>query len=298
MEAEPTTPAPEEARRCPNCAAPAAGAFCAACGQAQRPLRVPFHLLVAEALDESLSLDSKLARTLPALFLRPGDATRAWRAGRRASFTSPTKLYLVASFLFFFALALGPDFRLNVGTSGANIGPARADGSAVKADPAKLAALRAEGGIRGAFADHLERLQALPPAEAQRQVNAALVENAAKAMFVLVPLMGLVLLLLHVRRRALRQARGAVYYAEHLTFALHAQTVTFVLLLPGLAAGSGVATAAGLLVSGAHLLVAMRRVYETSWAGTVLRWAVLSLVYLFALAIAVAGAAGAAVLTS
>lgn len=290
MEAEPTTSAPEEARRCPNCVAPAPGAFCAACGQAQRPLRVPFHRLVAEALDESLSLDSKLARTLPALFLRPGEATRAWREGRRASFTSPTKLYLVASFLFFFALALGPDFRLSIGTSGANIGPAREDGSPLKADPAKLAALRAEGGIRGAFADHLERLQALPPAEAQRQVNAALVENAAKAMFVLVPLMGLVLLLLHVRRR--------VTYAEHLTFALHAQTVTFALLLPGLAAGSGVTTTAGLLVSGAHLLVAMRRVYETSWAGTVLRWAVLSLVYLFALALAVAGAAGAAVLTS
>jgi hypothetical protein len=290
MEAEPTTPGHEEVRRCPNCAAPAPGAFCAACGQAQRPLRVPFRRLVAEALDESLSLDSKLARTLPALFLRPGDATRAWREGRRASFTSPTKLYLVASFLFFFALALGPDFGLRVGISGANIGPAQEGASPVKADPAKLAALRAEGGLRAAFADHLERLQALPPSEAQRQVNAALVENAAKAMFVLVPLMGLVLLLLHVRRR--------ITYAEHLTFALHAQTVTFALLLPGIAMGSGGATAAGLVVSGVHLLVAMRRVYGTSWVGTALRWAMLSLVYLLALAFAVAGAAGAAVLTS
>jgi len=288
---EPATAAPEAGPHCPNCSAPAAGRFCASCGQEQRELRIPFRRALAEALDEALSLDSRLARTLPALFLHPGAATRAWREGRRASSTSPTKLYLLASFLFFLALALAGGLPVQIGTGkAAGATGAAANPHPVNAAPGSLAELRASGWIGAAFADHLERLSALPAEEASRRIGDALSGHAAQAMFVLVPLMALVLKLLHARR--------GVYYTEHLTLAVHAQTVTFAFLLPGVIAGSPGAALAGLAASGLHLLLAMRRVYGTGWVGTLARWLALSFAWVVALSLAVLAATAAAVLTA
>jgi hypothetical protein len=278
-------------RPCPNCGGPAPEPFCPRCGQAQRPLRVPFLRVLGEALDETLSLDSKLAHTLPALFLRPGEATRAWREGKRASHTSPLKVYLLASFVFFFATAVGPDFKTRAGTSGIQIGPAQVEPQGpVQAEPGELEAMRERGPVAALLAGHLERLQKLPPEEATRRLNAGMVDNAARAMFVLVPLAALVLLLLHARR--------GFYYTEHLTFTVHAQAVTFALLTPGVALASPVLTAGGSVLAIAHLLVAMRRFYGLGWPGTVVRWAVLSLAYLVLVVAGVLGATVVAVLSA
>jgi hypothetical protein len=249
--------------------------------------------MVAEALEETVSLDGKLAHTLPALFLRPGAATRHHIEGRRASFTSPLKLYLFASFAFFLAVALGPDFGLRMGgtvTSADDGGEEAGEVSPVQASEGSRAELRAAGSVGGLLADRLETLQALPPREAQRRLNEALVENVARAMFVLVPLMALALLALHARR--------GLTYTDHLVAATHAQTVTFALLLPGVALGSEALTFSGLGIAAGHLFLAMRRVYRTSWAGTALRWLCLSTVYAVAVGFAVVGATVAAVLTS
>jgi hypothetical protein len=249
--------------------------------------------VVAEALEETISLDSKLSRTLPALFLHPGAATRHFVEGRRASFTSPLKLYLLASFAFFLALAVGPDLRLRIGGSNLSFGPTEvpaAEEPPVQASAEELAGLRARGVLGGALADRLASIQALPPREAQRRMNAALVDNSARAMFLLVPLMALVLLALHPRRGLL--------YTEHLVAAVHAQTVTFAFLLPGVVLGSGGVTLAGLAAAGGHLLLALRRIYGTGWAGTAARWLALSFAYLVAVSLTVAGAALLAIFTS
>jgi len=277
--------------RCPNCAAPGAGRFCSACGQEQRALRVPFRRVLGEALDEALSLDSRLARTLPALFLHPGAATQAWREGRRASFTSPTKLYLLASFVFFLALALAGGLPVRIGAgSGAGVTSSPASPHPVNVGAGSLAELRTSGRVGAAFADHLERLSALPAEEADRRIGSALSGHAAQAMFVLVPVMALVLKLLHLRR--------GVYFTEHLTLAVHAQTVTFALLLPGVIASSPRLTLLGLAAAGLHLLAAMRRVYGAGWVATLARWSALSLAWVIAVSLAVIASTAAAVLTA
>ena len=281
------------ARRCPNCGAAAPGRFCATCGQEQRDLRVPFRGVVAEALEETISLDSKLSRTLPALFLHPGAATRHFVEGRRASFTSPLKLYLLASFAFFLALAVGPDLRLRIGGSNISFGPTEVPAGeqpVVQASAEEMAELRSLGAFGAALAARVDELKALPPREAQRRMNAALVDNSARAMFLLVPLMALVLLALHPRR--------GLFYTEHLVAAVHAQTVTFAFLLPGVVLGSGGVTLAGLAAAGGHLFLAMRRIYGTGWAGTAARWLALSFAYLVVVSLTVAGAALLAVFTS
>lgn len=96
------------ARPCPDCGHPASGAYCSRCGQRTdvdpRSLRHWFR----EALEETLSLDGTLLRSLRALGLRPGFLTVEWREGRRASWTTPFRLYLLSSLVYFTASVLVP----------------------------------------------------------------------------------------------------------------------------------------------------------------------------------------------
>jgi hypothetical protein len=258
------------------------GRFCAACGQeAARTLRIPFHRLVGEALGELLSLDSKVGRTLPPLLRRPGSMTRAWLDGRRASHTSPVKLYLAFSFLFFLAAAVVP--------GGEPADAARPDdGDGIQAEDESLASLRASGALGARIAARLDELRALPPGEVNRRIGAGLQENLPKAMFALVPALALFLRLAYLR--------AGVYLAEHLVFALHAHAVAFALALPGAAAGSSRVRSIGFGVAALHGVAALRGAYGGTWWGTIGRAAVAGSLYLVALGLALAAAALAAFL--
>ncbi len=59
--------------------------------------------VIRDAFSETLELDGKLPRTLRALAWPPGHLTTEWLRGRRASFVSPLRLYVVAALVFFVA---------------------------------------------------------------------------------------------------------------------------------------------------------------------------------------------------
>jgi len=91
---------------CPNCQTLLHGKFCAKCGQNQQGMDRFFLSLVAEAFDNIFSFDSRTARTLFALLLRPGLLTSEYFAGRRARYIQPLRLYFIASLLFFLFLSI------------------------------------------------------------------------------------------------------------------------------------------------------------------------------------------------
>jgi Skp family chaperone for outer membrane proteins len=85
---------------CLNCGTALAGPHCHQCGQAahvHRTLTAFWHDLAHSVLH----FDGKLWRTLPLLALRPGELTRRYVAGQRASFVSPMALFLFSVFLMF-----------------------------------------------------------------------------------------------------------------------------------------------------------------------------------------------------
>jgi hypothetical protein len=85
---------------CLNCGTGLIGAHCHQCGQAghvHRTLTAFWHDLAHSVLH----FDGKLWRTLPLLALRPGELTRRYVAGQRASFVSPMALFLFSVFLMF-----------------------------------------------------------------------------------------------------------------------------------------------------------------------------------------------------
>jgi len=90
---------------CLNCGAPLAGPFCHECGQhahVHRTLGAFFH----DFLHGVLHFEGKIWRTLPLLAWKPGELTRRYIDGERASFVSPIALFLFCVFLMFAVVGL------------------------------------------------------------------------------------------------------------------------------------------------------------------------------------------------
>ncbi len=280
---------PAGAASCLNCGAPAAQRFCPACGQptGHSPQR-PFREIAGEVLEETIALDSRFGHTVLPLLFRPGLVAAEHLAGRRARYTSPLKLYLLFSFLFFVAAALAPASRenLRVVVLGGGAGGVRAAPISARETEAGLAELRAKGTLGARLADRFEALQAMPPAQVQARIRASIQENGPRVVFFLVPVLAF-LLKLGWRRR---------YYAEHLVTALHAHAVGFAALLPGELLGSASARDAGTVAACAWALMALRRIHGEGWARTAAKGIAVLLAYAAALGLGLAAVLSAGLL--
>jgi hypothetical protein len=140
---------------CLNCGTALMGRHCHRCGQAghvHRTLTAFWHDLAHSVLH----FDGKLWRTLPLLAWRPGELTRRYVAGQRASFVSPMALFLFSVFLMFAVFS----------TIGGPIG----NGSSMKAEQASA---EESAEVRRKFAE--ERAKSLEKLNDLRKVRAGLV---------------------------------------------------------------------------------------------------------------------------
>lgn len=90
---------------CLNCGTKLEGPFCHECGQhahVHRTLSAFFH----DFLHSVLHFEGKFWRTLPLLVWKPGELTRRYIDGQRASFVSPIALFLFTVFLMFAVMGL------------------------------------------------------------------------------------------------------------------------------------------------------------------------------------------------
>jgi hypothetical protein len=134
-------------RDCLNCGTALAGAFCHECGQkghVHRSLGAFGH----DLLHGVFHFEGKIWRTLPMLLWRPGDLTRRYIDGQRATFVGPLPLFLFCVFLMFAVVSwTAGSIRFD--------GPAleRQMEESLKADEARLGTLetqRAAAAARGA----------------------------------------------------------------------------------------------------------------------------------------------------
>ena len=90
---------------CLNCGTVLTGEYCHRCGQrghVHRSLSAFFH----DLLHGVFHFEGKIWRTLPLLASRPGELTRRYIEGQRATFVSPIALFLFSVFLMFAVLSL------------------------------------------------------------------------------------------------------------------------------------------------------------------------------------------------
>lgn len=148
---------------------------------------------------ETFDIDSRLARTLSALAIRPGFLTAEYCRGRRASYSPPLRLYLFISVVFFLILALqqGVLPEVGSGTTATTGGPGASTGSD----------------------DPLEALEVYP------RLADAVRDYVPVLMFLLLPFFALLLKILYPDR----------LYVDHLIFSLHIHAIGFIvtgLMLP------------------------------------------------------------------
>lgn len=99
-------PMSETRANCRNCGEALIGPYCSHCGQHEGRGDFSFVDVAGEVLDELLSWDSRLWRTLVPLVFRPGFLTAEFIAGRRARYVPPFRLYLIISFVLFLVVSL------------------------------------------------------------------------------------------------------------------------------------------------------------------------------------------------
>jgi hypothetical protein len=90
--------------RCLNCGAQLRGRYCHVCGQSADDHHRSILHLAWEAVEGFTHLDGRLAKTLPALLLRPGRLARDHIEGRRARHVPPFRLFLIALLIFMLAM--------------------------------------------------------------------------------------------------------------------------------------------------------------------------------------------------
>lgn len=293
-------------RPCLNCGDPTVGTYCPVCGQRKVDVRVSLRRMAREALDDQLSLNSTLPRTLGALLLRPGLLTREYVQGRIVRFVPPFRLYLVSSLVFFLVLPFvaDPDRIAMSEDSEERVDSLRA---AALSDSVLLAHARATGEDTTSYARAIrergrvrtggtislgpdpedvgpllrpmmrriqraeDRLNALPQREALRLLVETMEENAPIGVFVMMPFSALILKLLYVRRKR--------FYVEHFVFALHVHSFAFLAGAVTLLSPWDALDAALMLWFLVYLFVALKRVYAQGALRTFAKYVALGVAY-------------------
>jgi hypothetical protein len=302
-------------RPCLNCGDETVGMFCPRCGQRKVDVRVSLRRMLMEVMEDQLSVNSTLPRTLAALFFRPGHLTREYVQGRIVRYIPPFRLYLVSSLIFFVILPFiaDPDqIQADVEKGMRADSVRRASPAAVAARDSAVRVARAAASTPGrrtaAREDEADdddsismnvgirdtmkvpapfrplnrrllrgqdRLNSMPKPEAVRTLVAAGEENAPTGVFVMMPLFAFILKLLYARRKR--------FYVEHFVFALHVHSFAFLMFTLMMVLRVGWLNAVMATWFVLALFLAMKRVYGQGWFRTVTKFIVLSWAYLFVL---------------
>lgn len=88
-------------KNCLNCNAEINGRYCSVCGQENvEPAESAWHL-VTHFFNDITHFDGKFFSTLKYLIFKPGFLSAEYRAGRRASYLNPVRMYVFTSAIFF-----------------------------------------------------------------------------------------------------------------------------------------------------------------------------------------------------
>ena len=217
------------------------------------------HDFVHDATHEFLHLDGKILNTLKLLVLEPGQLTREFLAGRRARYISPMRMYLTFSLIFFTLAAVLPGGQkqiVKVGATGLN------------ADSAFERRLLA--GIQKAQKDG-------------NLVSEQVLHNVPKAMFVLMPIFGLLTWVFYRKQQR--------FYIPHLYYSVHFHAFVFFVmsvyvLISRLALPREYVAPFVLVVTVPYHFIALRRVFGGSRAMTFAKGMAIGVAYWLIAAIA------------
>lgn len=207
------------AETCGNCGAPLTGRYCAACGQSREDICRPIWSLLTDTLDGLLSWDGRILTTFRHLYTRPGRVARDYVGGKRASFTPPVRLYIIASVIFFAAISLSGVRIVAVETTASAGGPSsifltifqRPRSEAARAlspeDQAAVLERAREQGVADVWQNAIVDAMTHPELLEDRASAAS-----GQALILMVFVFALMSLILHPRRRVIEHIVHALYF--------------------------------------------------------------------------------------
>jgi hypothetical protein len=280
--------------------------------------------MLGEVLEDQLSIDATLPRTLFALLFRPGHLTNEYLKGRIASWVPPFRLYLATSVLFFLALSVTSrlgEFQATLTESGSGTAePTVADALAQAIDsvrttaggaPADTAApttrrspaesdlffgVTLEPGEQGdttPLADRWVVNTGFPSLDSAvlsrlRELSALPANEAGSrivsAIIERIPTAMFILVPVFAALLKLLHVFRRRYYVEHFVFALHYHAFAFLGFLLLMIPWTPLRAVLGLWM-GVYLWLAIRRVYGQGWLMTTGKWTLLNVAYFFVLVI-------------
>lgn len=86
---------------CKNCETEFTGHYCNNCGQSVKDFDRPFKVLIFDVVGTMWAFDTRLFKTLKAIFFKPGQVPLDYVHGKRARYMPPFRLYIFISFFFF-----------------------------------------------------------------------------------------------------------------------------------------------------------------------------------------------------
>ncbi len=110
---------------CQNCGTELQGPYCHYCGQPDKNFFRFFPALLREMMGDLLDYDSRLTRTMKPLLFQPGKIATDYMQGRRFRYTSPVRLYLFSSIIFFVLASFITNLSISEAVSESAIGHAK-----------------------------------------------------------------------------------------------------------------------------------------------------------------------------
>jgi Protein of unknown function (DUF3667) len=261
---------------CLNCGKALIGPHCHGCGQRAHVHRT-IPAILHDIMHGVLHLDGKLWRTLPLLAFKPGELTRRYIDGERASFVSPIAMFLFSVFLMFAvfqALGIGvpQDLPPSQDVGGRIVTVERSsDGTAGTLDFDSTGFQWIDDGLVKKWRENpglmLYKLQA----------------NAYKFSWLLIPLSVPFLWLMFAWKRGIRAYDHAIFVTYSIAFMSLLFTTLSVIGASG--AGGGWVFAALAVVPPLHLYKQLRRTYGLARFSALWRLGVLTLFILVVIAL-------------
>jgi hypothetical protein len=304
------------AKHCRNCGADATGEYCAVCGQETRVKLPTARVFLREATGRYVALDGRLWRTLAALLFRPGFLTREYFHGRRRRYIRPARLFLVLSLAFFAAIRFfgsAPMFLEDEpAAKGDSRTAARQDAKGVPKPAAKsgdgddvgdiqmpgfhiqidrdlnLDVATSKSPILRELQKRFDHFNSLDRKEKSEQIFFGSVRYGPYAMFVLMPALALLMMVAYLGRGR-RYPDRPRRYAEHLVFSAHTHAFVFVIGVLALSIPFNPLRVVLGTWCMMYVLWATKVVYRGGWFGLLLRALFVSIFYLTAYALVVAG---------
>jgi len=225
--------------------------------------------------------------TVRELFSRPGRVAHDYMQGKRNRYTTPVRLYLIASLIFFAAISISQVRIIAIETSMTETGPGitvQMFQSGPTAEPLELTqeqlddynANAAEAGVARLFSD-MALAAALEPARVEEKITSI----ASQAQILMVIVFALLNLMLHPKRRLV----------EHLVYALYFHAAFLPLIALLIIGGTHMPEVIPLAITVAimawlgfstFIWAHDRGFYNSSWWGAILRSQALMILYFFA----------------